>query len=328
MNDWTGLTPNEDQPHVLPQSAVAGTPGDNSSGSSSSGLVVPVRRLRRRLRGHASRGRATSAPPSTCGTPTGRRAATTGPSSRSRRTRPDSWRRRSCLRARRRTRPPSRSGAPPASTSATRSRSAAGPPRRPRWSPASPPNALTLGAKLAYNHGTGELVVRSGSSLVYHDMELPQDACAAGRVMRFGKSSEPALTSEGDLFATGLSSTGRLTSALHTTAFYGSPLVSWTPALGSEEYEVQWSKTAYPFKAEVVPGGSSKGMIAITTSRRAPRRSGHVVLPRARLRLLAADRRPADVVVGPGEDRRREAEVQDPPAEEEHVQDQEGQVGR
>jgi hypothetical protein len=96
-------------------------------------------------------------------------------------------------------------------------------------------------------------------------MEMPQDACAAGRVARFGKSSEPALTSSGDLFATGLSPSGRLTSALHTPAFYGSPLVSWTPALGADAYQVQWSKTKYPFVPEKAPTGA-KGFVTTGTS--------------------------------------------------------------
>ena len=52
----------------------------------------------------------------------------------------------------------------------------------------------------------------------YVDLELPQDVCAAGRVQRFGISSEPSLTSAQAPFATGLSSTGRLTSAAHTSA--------------------------------------------------------------------------------------------------------------
>src|SRR5581483_11252816 len=64
------------------------------------------------------------------------------------------------------------------------------------------------------------------------------------------------------LFATGLSSDGRLTSAVHTTAFYGQPLVSWTPALGAEVYEVQWSKTQYPF----TPQATSTGTLGIMTS--------------------------------------------------------------
>ena len=47
-----------------------------------------------------------------------------------------------------------------------------------------------------------------------------------------------------------MSPAGRLTSALHTASFYGAPLVSWTPALGAEAYQVQWSKTRYPFNPE------------------------------------------------------------------------------
>jgi hypothetical protein len=92
--------------------------------------------------------------------------------------------------------------------------------------------------------------------LVYRDLELPQDACASGRVMRFGIGSEPSLTRAQDPFATGLSATGRLISAASTRAFYGRPLVAWTPALGAQDYEVQWSKKVpgaksyYPFKAE------------------------------------------------------------------------------
>ena len=61
-------------------------------------------------------------------------------------------------------------------------------------------------------HGAGEPVIRTAGNLSYHDLELPQDVCAAGRVMRFGKESEPSLVASGDLFASGLSSDGRLTS--------------------------------------------------------------------------------------------------------------------
>ena len=126
---------------------------------------------------------------------------------------------------------------------------------------------LTLAGTLAYAHAPGETVARSGGTLVYRDLELPQDVCAAGRVERFGKSSAPALTTAvGGLFATGLSSKGRLTSARHTTAFYGQPLVSWIPALGAEAYEVQWSKTRYPFRPETDPASKGKGFMTATTS--------------------------------------------------------------
>jgi hypothetical protein len=126
-------------------------------------------------------------------------------------------------------------------------------------------DSITLALGLKFGHGFGETVVRTGGSFEYQDLELPQDVCAAGRVMRFGKESEPSLTASGQLFATGLSSDGRLTSAVHTTAFYGQPLVSWTPALGAEVYEVQWSKTQYPFTPQPDPTGTL-GMLTSATS--------------------------------------------------------------
>jgi hypothetical protein len=126
-------------------------------------------------------------------------------------------------------------------------------------------STVTLAIGLKFGHGFGEAVVRSSGGFEYQDAELPQDVCAAGRVMRFGKESEPSLVSSGELFATGLSSDGRLTSAVHTTSFYGQPLVSWTPALGAEVYEVQWSKTKYPFRAELTSSGVP-GLMTSSTS--------------------------------------------------------------
>jgi hypothetical protein len=126
-------------------------------------------------------------------------------------------------------------------------------------------DVVTLALGLKFGHGFGEVVTRISGGFEYQDAELPQDVCAAGRVMRFGKESEPSLVASGQLFATGLSSDGRLTSAVHTTSFYGQPLVSWTPALGAEVYEVQWSKTKYPFKAELDSNGSP-GLMTSSTS--------------------------------------------------------------
>ncbi|TML87098.1 MAG: hypothetical protein E6G08_11110 [Actinobacteria bacterium] len=110
--------------------------------------------------------------------------------------------------------------------------------------------SLTFASALKFNHGPGEPIVRTGGSLRYQDLEMAQDVCAAGRLGRFGKDSEPSLTSSGDLFASGLSPTGRLTSAVHTASFYRPPLVSWTPALGASVYELQWSKKPYPFDSK------------------------------------------------------------------------------
>ena len=80
------------------------------------------------------------------------------------------------------------------------------------------------------------------------DTELPQDACAAGRVQRFGISSQPVTTGSQVAYATGLSASGRLVSAGRTAKFYGQPLVAWAPSISASIYQVQWSK-GYPFSA-------------------------------------------------------------------------------
>src|SRR5207302_6247199 len=112
-------------------------------------------------------------------------------------------------------------------------------------------------------------------------LELPQDVCAApyNRVARFGKDSEPSLTAAGELFASGLSSNGRLTAGLNSQAFYGAPLVAWTPALGATAYEVQWSKKRYPFMPEPAPQNQNAlGTMTLGTS---------TVLGHERIALLA-----------------------------------------
>jgi hypothetical protein len=109
---------------------------------------------------------------------------------------------------------------------------------------------LTLAAPLTQAHAAGSPVIGTGS-IRYYDVETPQDACAAGRVLAFGKTSEPAVSRSGSPFVSGLSPKGRLTAAAKSRpSFYGSPLVAWEPALGADQYEVQWSKTKYPWRKE------------------------------------------------------------------------------
>lgn len=117
---------------------------------------------------------------------------------------------------------------------------------------------ITTSVALNNGHAAGEPITTTGSGgVVYRDLELPQDVCAAPtkRVMSFGIASAPSLTTAQNPFATGLSATGRLTSAASTRAFYGQPLVAWIPAPGAQNYQVQWSKKVagaksyYPFKA-------------------------------------------------------------------------------
>jgi hypothetical protein len=138
-------------------------------------------------------------------------------------------------------------------------------------------SALTFASTLKFGHGAGEPIVRTGGNLQYQDLELPQDVCAApyNRVARFGKNSEPSLTAAGELFASGLSPGGRLTAGTNSRAFYGYPLVAWTPALGAAVYEVQWSKKRYPFKPEPNPQNENAlGTMTLGTSVVLPLKAG------------------------------------------------------
>jgi hypothetical protein len=110
---------------------------------------------------------------------------------------------------------------------------------------------LTLAAPLTRPHAVAEAVTPTAGSLKYYDAETPQDTCAAGRVLEFGKTSEPVVSSAGSPYASGLSPRGLLTAAASSKpAFYGTPLVAWSPALGADQYQVQWSKTSYPWRKE------------------------------------------------------------------------------
>lgn len=131
-------------------------------------------------------------------------------------------------------------------------------------------NTISVTPALAHAHPAGDLVARN-SRVEYRDLELPQEVCASGRVKRFGKTSEPSLTSAGASFASGLSPAGRLVAARSKSpTFYGFPIVSWTPALGAWAYQVQWSKTRYPFRAELHPSLLTPGLLALATSATLP----------------------------------------------------------
>jgi hypothetical protein len=136
------------------------------------------------------------------------------------------------------------------------------------------PGTITLSLATTFAHPPGDTIVRSGGSVSYVDAELAEDACAAGRVQRLGISSEPSLTSAQAPFVTGLSSTGRLMSATRSSTFYGAPLIAWTPAYNADIYEVQYSKTLYPFKPELDPRSSAKGFLTFSTSDILPLSSG------------------------------------------------------
>lgn len=110
---------------------------------------------------------------------------------------------------------------------------------------------LTLNAPLAFGHVPGDPIVILGGGGGYQDVMLPEDLCGeTGLRHEFGVWSEPTVASPLAPFVTGLSSTGKLTSATQTSSqFYGRPLVAWTPALRAEKYEIEWATSNKPFVA-------------------------------------------------------------------------------
>ena len=110
-------------------------------------------------------------------------------------------------------------------------------------------NVITLVSGLTGFHAAGENVVRPSGGVKYYDAELTQDACAHGRMLTFGKTSEPAVTGQAAPFASGLSPEGKLVAAASSKPkFYGQPLIAWQPTLATDQYEVQWSRTRYPWR--------------------------------------------------------------------------------
>jgi hypothetical protein len=107
---------------------------------------------------------------------------------------------------------------------------------------------VTLAGGVTSFHAAGASVGIPAGSIEYRDTELTQDACASGRVLTFGKTSEPVVTGGSAPYISGLSPNGRLFSATRARpAVYGTPLVTWQPALGADYYEVQWSKSLDPW---------------------------------------------------------------------------------
>lgn len=103
--------------------------------------------------------------------------------------------------------------------------------------------------------------VNESGTFEYVDVELPQDACEAGRVSTFAKLSKPAITASGTPFVSGLTPKGRLLASAGTRpVVYSTPLVAWQPVMGATSYELQWSRTNYPWRS------SGKLMTLSTTS--------------------------------------------------------------
>jgi hypothetical protein len=82
-----------------------------------------------------------------------------------------------------------------------------------------------------------EIFEDSTGNLVYQDMELPQDACAQGSVFSFAIQSMKATT-----YASGVHGNRVLSSA----SFSQLPVITWSPVLGAQTYEIQLSRRPEP----------------------------------------------------------------------------------
>ena len=102
----------------------------------------------------------------------------------------------------------------------------------------------------------------------YIDVQAAQDACAAGRISRFGRASQVVSTGGTNAFVTGLTAAGKMKSvaASKSPRVYGSStLATWRSALGADAYEVQVGKTRYPFE-KVASGTTPATSMTFTLS--------------------------------------------------------------
>lgn len=89
----------------------------------------------------------------------------------------------------------------------------------------------------------------TGKAITYHDVAVPQDSCETGGGMSFGKISQPVVTSAGRPFVSGVAPSGRnVAAAGPRPAVYASPIAAWQPALGASLYQVELSRSLYPWR--------------------------------------------------------------------------------
>jgi hypothetical protein len=91
----------------------------------------------------------------------------------------------------------------------------------------------------------------TGMPVTYQEIAVGQDACEAGDVMSFGKNSKPVVTVAGRPFVSGVAPSGRMVAAVGAKAeVYAQPIVAWEPTVGASKYQVEVSKSVYPWHAK------------------------------------------------------------------------------
>jgi hypothetical protein len=93
----------------------------------------------------------------------------------------------------------------------------------------------------------------SEDRIEYRDVELPQYRCQAGEVQGFRRTSDAVVESQNGIpYVSGRAGDGSVRPArTRRPSFFEQVLVAWKPAPGARRYEVQWSRTASPWRTAV-----------------------------------------------------------------------------
>jgi hypothetical protein len=94
------------------------------------------------------------------------------------------------------------------------------------------------------------MFVDAQDKVEYQDTAVPQDVCESGRIGTFGKVGAQVETGNKKAYVTSLALAGKVSSkaaSSYSRVYGNTPLLTWTPVLAADKYEVQWSRTRYPF---------------------------------------------------------------------------------
>jgi hypothetical protein len=113
---------------------------------------------------------------------------------------------------------------------------------------------------------TGTATTTNPPAGTYQDAAVPQDACQAGGVMSFGKVSQPLVTSAGKPFLSGVGASGRgVTAAGPRAVVFASPIAAWQPVVGATKYQVEMSRTLYPWRPAKTVGTPATSVVLPVT---------------------------------------------------------------
>ena len=98
--------------------------------------------------------------------------------------------------------------------------------------------------------------------------------------MSFGKVSQPIVTSSGTPFLSGVGPDGpeRGRSRAAAPVVFSSPIAAWQPVAGATKYQIEMSRTIYPWHAAKTFGTPATSIVLAADHPRCR----HVVLPRSR----------------------------------------------